>query len=75
MSYDGTYTRLFLDGVLEGTVAGTGGDGSAPTTIAYYEASTSSSFYGYISDIRFTKFARYSSNTTFTVPTTPVLGQ
>jgi hypothetical protein len=75
MSYDGTYTRLFLDGVLEGTVAGTGGDGSAATTIAYYEAATSSSFYGYISDIRFTKFARYSSNTTFTVPTTPVLGQ
>jgi hypothetical protein len=67
MTYDGTNTKLWVNGVLDGSVSGTGGESSAVTTIGYYEASGTSSFYGYIDDFRFTKgVARYSSN--FTPP-------
>ena len=68
MTYDGTTTRVFANGTLDGSVSGTGGEAVANTTIGYYEANTSSSFYGRISDFRFTRgVARYTTN--FTPPT------
>ena len=67
MTFDGTTTRLFANGVLQGSVAGTGGEAIAVTTIGYYTATPSSSFYGYMSDFRFTRgVARYTAN--FTPP-------
>lgn len=69
MTYDGTNTKIWVNGVLDGSVAGTStSDTSANITIGYYEAVTSSSYYGYIDNFRFTKgVARYTSN--FTPPT------
>jgi hypothetical protein len=67
MTFDGTTTRLFANGVLQGSVSGTGGEAVAVTTIGYYTATPSSSFYGYMSDFRFTRgVARYTAN--FTPP-------
>ena len=71
MTYDGTTTRLFTNGILQGSVSGTGGESSANTTIGYYEANTSSSYGGYMSDFRFTRgVARYTAN--FTPPAAPL---
>jgi len=68
MTYDGTTTKTWANGQLDGSVSGTGGLGNAATTIGYYEANGSSSFGGYIKDFRFTRgVARYT--TTFTPPT------
>lgn len=67
MTFDGTTTRLFANGILQGSVTGTGGETAAPTTIGYYTATATSSFYGYMSDFRFTRgLARYIVN--FTPP-------
>lgn len=69
MTYDGTNTKIWVNGVLDGSVAGTStSDTSANITIGYYEASGTSSYYGYIDDFKFTKgVALYTSN--FTPPT------
>jgi hypothetical protein len=68
MTFDGTTTRLFANGILQGSVTGTGGEAAAATTIGYYTATPTSSFYGYMSDFRFTRgVARYTAN--FTPPT------
>ena len=53
MTYDGTTTRVFANGALDGSVAGTGGLANVPTTIGYYAALGSSSYGGYISNLRF----------------------
>jgi hypothetical protein len=71
MTYDGTTTRLFTNGILQGSVNGTGGEASANTTIGYYEASTNSSYGGYMSDFRFVKGpALYTSS--FVPPLAPL---
>jgi hypothetical protein len=71
MTYDGTTTRLFTNGILQGSVSGTGGESSANTTIGYYEANTSSSYGGYMSDFRFVKGpALYTSS--FVPPAAPL---
>lgn len=71
MTYDGTTTRLFANGVLQGSVSGTGGEASGATTIGFYEGNGTSSFYGRISNVRFVKgTALYTAN--FTTPTAPL---
>ena len=64
MAYDGTNTRLFVNGVLQGTMSG-GGSASATTlTIGAY-LSGSNFFQGYIDELRVTRgVARYTSNFT-----------
>jgi len=64
MVYDGTNTRLFVNGVLQGTMSG-GGSASATTlTIGAY-LSGSNFFQGYIDELRVTRgVARYTSNFT-----------
>jgi hypothetical protein len=64
MVYDGTNTRLFVNGVLQGTMSG-GGLASATTlTIGAY-LSGSNFFQGYIDELRVTRgVARYTSNFT-----------
>jgi hypothetical protein len=75
MTYDGTTTRVFANGVLDGSVSGTGGESTTvSTTIGYYEATGTSSYGGYIKDFRFTEgVALYTS--AFTPPTTAFLTQ
>lgn len=71
MTYDGTTTRVFANGALDGSVAGTGGLANVPTTIGFYTAVPSSSYGGYISNLRIVKgTALYTSN--FTPSTTPL---
>ena len=71
MTYDGTTTRVFANGTLDGSVSGTGGLANVPTTIGYYEGNSSSSYRGYISNFRFVSgTAVYTGN--FTPPTDPL---
>ena len=71
MTYDGTTTRVFANGALDGSVAGTGGLANVPTTIGYYTALGTSSYKGYLSNFRFVKgVAVYTG--TFTPSTTPL---
>ena len=69
MSYDGTTTRLFVNGTLEGSVAGGGSASGAELRIGNYN--TGSNFYtGYISNLRISNSALYTS--AFTPSTTPL---
>jgi hypothetical protein len=62
---------LFTNGILQGSVNGTGGESSANTTIGYYEASANSSYGGYMSDFRYVKgTAVYTSS--FVPPAAPL---
>jgi len=77
VSYDGTTTRTFLNGVLQATSTSSY---TAPTTrnLQYIGMTQSGGFtqefYGYIDDLRITKgIARYTSN--FTPPTSAFLLQ
>ena len=71
MTYDGTTTRVFANGTLDGSVSSTGGLANVPTTIGYYAALGSSSYRGYISNFRFVSgTALYTS--AFTPSTTPL---
>lgn len=61
MVYDGTNTRLFVNGVLEGTMSGGGAASATTLTIGAY-LSGSNFFQGYIDELRVTKgVARYTS--------------
>ena len=71
MTYDGTTTRLFADGILQGSVTETGGEASGATTVGYYGGNPSSSFYGYISNLSLIKGSAIYT-TDFTPPTAPV---
>ena len=64
MAYDGTNTRLFVNGVLQGTVSGGGSASDTTLTIGAY-LSGSNFFQGYIDELRVTRgVARYTSNFT-----------
>lgn len=70
LTYDGTTTRIFVNGVVKGTYAGTQMfTANAPFYIGAGGSSlTTDYFYGYIEDFRVTKgIARYTAN--FTPPT------
>lgn len=68
MSFDGTTTRLFVNGVLEGSSSGGGAASGAELTIGNYLTGTNT-FYGYISNLRIVNgTALYTSN--FTPSTT-----
>ena len=71
MTYDGTTTRVFANGALDGSVAGTGGLANVPTTIGYYAALGNSSYGGYISNLRFVSGAALYT-AAFTPSTTPL---
>jgi hypothetical protein len=71
MTYDGTTTRVFANGTLDGSISSTGGLANVATTIGYYAALGSSSYRGYISNFRFVSgTALYTSS--FTPSTTPL---
>ena len=64
MVYDGTNTRLFVNGVLQGTMSGGGAASATTLTIGAY-LSGSNFFQGYIDELRVTRgVARYTSNFT-----------
>ena len=64
MAYDGTNTRLFVNGVLQGTMSGGGAASATTLTIGAY-LSGSNFFQGYIDELRVTRgVARYTSNFT-----------
>ena len=64
MAYDGTNTRLFVNGVLQGTMGGGGAASATTLTIGAY-LSGSNFFQGYIDELRVTRgVARYTSNFT-----------
>jgi hypothetical protein len=65
LSYDGTTTRLYVNGTLQGSVAGGGAASAATTSVGTY-LSGSQFFNGYISNFRFSKIARYTA--TYAVP-------
>jgi hypothetical protein len=71
VTYDGTNTRIFVNGTLEATAAATVTDGGT-TLIVGSRTGGSAFFNGYIDDLRITKgFARYTSN--FTAPTSALI--
>jgi len=67
--FDGTNTRLFLNGGLEGTVAGGGAVSAAPLWIGNYN-NGALYFNGYITNFRITKAPLYVA--AFTPPSLPV---
>jgi len=73
VTYDGTNTRIFVNGTLEATAAANLTDGGT-TLIVGSRTGGSAFFNGYIDDLRITKgYARYTS--TFTAPTSALLTQ
>lgn len=69
ISYDGTSTRMYVDGVLLYTYAG--GGVACGTTPELGRGNGGINVNGYISNLRFTKSALYTGST-MTVPTTPL---
>jgi hypothetical protein len=69
ISYDGTNTRFYVDGVLLYTYAG--GGVACGTTPELGRGNGGINVNGYISNLRFTKSALYTGST-MTVPTTPL---
>ena len=67
--FDGTNTRLFLNGGLEGTVAGGGAGSAAPLWIGNYN-NGALYFNGYITNFRITKAPLYVA--AFTPPSLPL---
>jgi len=69
ISYDGTNTRMYVDGVLLYTYAG--GGVACGTTPELGRGNGGINVNGYISNLRFTKSALYTGST-MTVPTSPL---
>ena len=73
IAYDGTNTRIFINGTLEATAAANITDGGT-TLIVGSRTGGSVFFNGYIDELRITKgYARYTAN--FTAPETAFVGQ
>lgn len=71
VSSTGSTTRLFVNGSLQGTYAGTGSASGADFWIGNYDVGAGVEFNGYISNFRFVKgTALYTS--AFTTPTSPL---
>lgn len=71
VTYDGTNTRIFVNGTLEATAAANITDGGTSLIIGS-RTGGSAFFNGYIDDLRITKgYARYTAN--FTAPTSALI--
>lgn len=73
LCYDGTTTRLFVNGILQGSYSGGGGVSGQQTRLGDYSSVSDGKFTGYLSNFRFIKQALYTAN--FTPPGSPLTRQ